>query len=103
MTVILMCLFRQYASTHIKYDLLLSPRDLDLRSNFGLDLEKSLCMCFDASRREKDDVVRIMSLACLVHQNIRLNSLTPRPTRMRFSCVALRSVTMRPRICMDAS
>ena len=27
----------------------------------------------------------------------------PRPTRMRFSCVMLRSVTMRPRICMDAS
>ena len=26
-----------------------------------------------------------------------------RSTRMRFSCVALRSVTMRPRICMDAS
>ena len=26
-----------------------------------------------------------------------------RPTRMRFSCLALRSVAMRPRICMDAS
>ena len=29
--------------------------------------------------------------------------LRPAPTRMRFSSVALRSVTMRPRICIDAS
>ena len=32
----------------MQYDLLGSPRDLDLRSNFDLDLSRSCYTCFDA-------------------------------------------------------
>ena len=55
-----MCLSRQYASTHVQYDLLGSPRDLEIRSNFELDFSRSTCTWFDASWREKDDSVRII-------------------------------------------
>ena len=40
--------------------------DLDLRSNFEIDLSRSPCICFDASRREKHDGVKIISLPLLV-------------------------------------
>ena len=46
MKVVSMCLSGQYAST----DMLLGPRrDLDLRSNFDLDLLRSCYTFFDAS------------------------------------------------------
>ena len=40
--------------------------DLDLRSNFEIDLSRSPCICFDASRRQKHDGVKIISLPLLV-------------------------------------
>ena len=50
------------------FDLFGSPRDLDLRSNFPLDLSRSKCICFDASRREKHDGVRIILLSFFVQK-----------------------------------
>ena len=48
MKVVSMCLSRQYASTDMQLG---SSRDLDLRSNFDLDLDRSRSCytCFDAS------------------------------------------------------
>ena len=45
----------------MQYDLLGSPRDLDLRSNFDLDLSRSCYTCFDASLRVKHDGVKIIA------------------------------------------
>ena len=39
-----MCFSRQDASSHKQYDLIGSPRDLHLRSNFGLDFYDSMRM-----------------------------------------------------------
>ena len=50
------------------FDLFGSPRDLDLRSNFPLDLSRSPCICFDASRREKHDGVKIIPLSFFVQK-----------------------------------
>ena len=50
------------------FDLFGSQRDLDLRSSFQLDLSRSTCMCFDASRREKHDGVKINFLSLLVQK-----------------------------------
>ena len=44
--VVSVCLSRQYASTDMQLG---SSRDLDLRSNFDLDLSRSCYTCFDAS------------------------------------------------------
>ena len=60
MKVVSMCLSRQYASTDMQLGL---RRDLDLRSNFGLDLSRSCYICFDASWRGKHDGVKIISLS----------------------------------------
>ena len=46
MKVVSMCLSRQYASTDMQLG---SRRDLDLRSNFDLDLSRSCYICFDGS------------------------------------------------------
>ena len=43
-----------------------STRDLDLKSNFDLDLLRSKSICFDASRREKHDGAIADSLSFLV-------------------------------------
>ena len=43
-----------------------TSRDLDLRSNFEIDLFRSTCTYFDAFRREEQDAAKIMSLAFLV-------------------------------------
>ena len=45
-----------------------SRRDLDLRSNFDLDLLRSTCIFFEASGREEHDGARILSLSCLVQK-----------------------------------
>ena len=45
MKVVSMCLSRQYASTNMQLG---SRRDLDLRSNFDLDLSRLCYICFDA-------------------------------------------------------
>ena len=42
-------LSRQVASTDMQYDLFGLTRDLDLRSNFDLDLSTSSCIPFDVS------------------------------------------------------
>ena len=49
MEVVSLCFSHQDASRHMEYDLLGSPRDLDLSSNFDLALSRSCYTCFDAS------------------------------------------------------
>ena len=58
MKVVSMCLSRQYASTDMQLG---SSRDLDLRSNFDLDLSRSCYTCFDASWRGKHGGVKIIA------------------------------------------
>ena len=60
MKVVSMCLSRQHASTDMQLG---SSRDLELRSNFDLDLSRSCYTCFDASWRAKHDGVKIISLS----------------------------------------
>ena len=60
MKVVSMCLSRQYASTDMQLG---SSRDLDLRSNFDLDLSRSCYTCFDAFGRGKHDGVKIIALS----------------------------------------
>ena len=60
MKVVSVCLSRQYASTDMQLG---SRRDLDLRSNFDLDLSRSCYICFDASWRGKHDGVKIIALS----------------------------------------
>ena len=50
---------RDAASTDMQHDLLGSPRDLDLRSNFDLDLARSPCICSDRLDEKHDGVKRI--------------------------------------------
>ena len=57
--VVSMCLSRQYASTDMQLG---SRRDLDLRSNFDLDLSRSCYTCFHASWG-KHDGVKIIALS----------------------------------------
>ena len=57
-----LCFSHQDSSIHMLYDLLGSPRDLDLRSNFDLDLSRSCYTCFDASWRGKHHGVKIIAL-----------------------------------------
>ena len=40
------------------------PCDLDLRSNFQLDLSRSSCICFEPTWRKKHYADNIISLAC---------------------------------------
>ena len=57
-------LFHSYdALRHMQYDLLVSPPDLDLRSNFDLELTRSPSRCFDASWREKRDGTKMKSVS----------------------------------------
>ena len=60
MKVFSMCLSPQYASTDMQLG---SRRDLDLRSNFVLDLSRSCFTCFDASSGGKHDGVKIIALS----------------------------------------
>ena len=58
MRMVSLCSSRHNASNVMQLTylgLLRSTRDLDLRSNFELDLLRSISMCFDASQREKHD------------------------------------------------
>ena len=61
--VVSLCFSHQDASIHMQYDLLGSPRDLDLRSNFDLDLSRSYYTCFDAPWRGKHGGVKIIALS----------------------------------------
>ena len=62
------CFFRKDASNDMQYDLLGSARDLDLWSNFEIDLFRATCSYFDAFRREEHDAAKIMCLAFLVQK-----------------------------------
>ena len=62
MKVVSMCLSPQYASTDMQLG---SSRDLDLRSNFDLDLSRSCYTCFDASRL--DEANTMVSKLLLYH------------------------------------
>ena len=42
--------------------------DLDLRPNSDIDLLRSICIYFDACRREEHNAAKIMSLAFLVEK-----------------------------------
>ena len=57
--------------------------DLDLRSNFDLDLSRSPCICFDASRREKHDGAKIIALPLLV-KNISEKPFPPKTVILAF-------------------
>ena len=61
--VVSLCFSHQDASIHMQYDLLGSPRDLDLRTNFSLDLSRLCYTCLDASERGKHDGVKIIALS----------------------------------------
>ena len=63
MGVVSLCFSHQEASIHMQYDLLESPRDLDLRSSFDLDLSRPYYTFFDASWRGKHDGVNIIPLS----------------------------------------
>ena len=63
-----MCFSRRDASIDMQHNLSRSRRDLDLRSDFDLDLSRSACMCFDASWQEEHDGVRIIPLTFLVQK-----------------------------------
>ena len=52
--------------------------DLDLRSDFDIDLFRSTCTYFDAFRREEHDAAKIMSLALLVQKVFAKTSLKKR-------------------------
>ena len=62
-----MCFSRTYASNDMQYDLQYT-RDLDLRQNSDIDLLRSICTYFNASRREEHDAAKNMSLAFLVRK-----------------------------------
>ena len=59
-----MSLSRQDASYDVHHDLFRSLRDLDLRSNFKIDLLRSSDIPFDSSRRDKHDGAIVIALAC---------------------------------------
>ena len=62
-----MCFLLIDSPTDMQHDQLGSSRDLDPSSNFGIDLSRSTCVYFDASRRKEHDGAQIMSLALLTH------------------------------------
>ena len=51
-----------------------TSRDLDLRSNFEIDLFRSKCRYFNTFRRLEHDAAKIMSLAFLVQKVFAKNS-----------------------------
>ena len=61
-------LSRRDASVDMQHDLIGSWPDLDLRSNFDLDLSRSSGICFESSWREKHDGVKIISVSLLVQK-----------------------------------
>ena len=61
-------LSRRDASIDMQHDLIGSWPDLDLRSNFDLDLSRSSGICFESSWREKHDGVKIISVSLLVQK-----------------------------------
>ena len=63
-----LCLSHQEASIDMQHDLFWSLRDLDLRSNFDLDLSWSKYIYFEASPREKHDCAIADSLSLLVQK-----------------------------------
>ena len=67
------CFSRRDASTDMQHDLSSSRHDLDLKSNFDLDLSRSTCICFDAPWQEEHDSVRIIPLAFLVQKLFAIN------------------------------
>ena len=54
-----MCSAQQYESNDMQHD---SFRDLDLRSNFQVDLFRSTYESFDAFRRDKRDAGKISAI-----------------------------------------
>ena len=56
------CLSPPGASNDMQHDLLRSLRDLDLRSNFEVDLSRSNYIWFDSPRRDKHDGIHIIAV-----------------------------------------
>ena len=65
-------------STHMQHDLVESPFDLDLRPNVWPWLFKLTCICFDTSRREKHDCVKINALRLLLKMRVFARKRFPR-------------------------
>ena len=63
-----LCLSHQDASTDMQRDLFWSLRDLDLRSNFNLDLSRIDNISLKAPLREKHDDAIANSLSLLVQK-----------------------------------
>ena len=61
-----MCLSRRDASPIMQYDLLGSPLDLDLRSNFQVDLRRSTCIPLDAPCQDKHNDAKLFPFPLLV-------------------------------------
>ena len=59
--------------TYLGHDV--TSSNLDLRSNFDLNVPRLTCIYFDVSRREKHDGVRIVLLAFLVQKLLAKNYL----------------------------
>ena len=57
-----LCLSLRDASNDMQHDITGSSRDLDLRSNFQLDLLRSSCMSFELPWCGEHDAVKIISL-----------------------------------------
>ena len=57
-----LCLSRRDASTDMQHDILGSSRDLDLRSNFQLDLLRATCVSFEPPWLGEHDAVKIIYL-----------------------------------------
>ena len=55
-------------------------RSPDPKSNFRIDLMGSTCICFDASRREKRDVVKHSSLLLIVEKLVAKAVITKKET-----------------------
>ena len=68
-----MCLSHQDASFHMHDDLLRSPLDLDLRSNFAIDLLRSTSIPFDAPRQEKHNDISMITLALIAEKLLQKN------------------------------
>ena len=58
-----MCSVHHSTLTHMQHDPTWPLCDLDLRSNFQVDLSRSRCICFDLSWCEKHDDGKIICLA----------------------------------------
>ena len=83
---------RRDASDDMQHDLFEWPHDLDLKSNFDLDLSRSKNISFNASRREKHDGTIADSLSFFVQTLFTKNGL--RKKRLFWKLLTYRGLTV---------